>query len=123
MSDDEENQQLARAMALSLQGLEAKLTREEQEKADLKLAIALSLGKPVDQLTARDMLFADTHPPAVSQKRPREDASTGQHRVLKRIDHSLSQFWEGTVKLSYVQGFIGPDYIRFKDIVQKVKLH
>lgn len=121
MSDSEENEQIARAMALSLQGLEAKLSQEEQERLDLKNAIAASLGKTVDQLTARDMLLADT-PAKPSLKREREeDTTSGRHRVLKRFDNSESQFWNGVVKLTYIKGFIGPDYIRFKDIVQKVK--
>ncbi|KAG2236996.1 hypothetical protein INT48_001763 [Thamnidium elegans] len=122
MSGSEENEQIARAMALSLQGLEARMSQEEQERSDLKIAIAASLGKTVDQLTARDMLLADT-PAKPSLKREREeDAISGQHRVLKRFDNSESQFWNGVVKLTYIKGFIGPDYIRFKDIVQKDKL-
>lgn len=125
MSDTEENEQIARAIALSLQGFEAQVDHEEQESLDLKRAIAASLGKTVDQLTARDMLLADTPKPTTptSNKRPREEDSTNslsQHRVLKRFDNSSTQFWDGVVKLTYVKGFIGPDYIRFQDIIQKV---
>lgn len=130
MSDTEENEQIARAMALSLQGLEAQIDQEEQESLDLKRAIAASLGKTVDQLTARDMLLADAPVAApkpaspVTNKRPREEDSNDsypQHRVLKRFDNSSTRFWKGVVKLTYVKGFIGPDYIRFQDIVQKVR--
>ncbi|CAO3651027.1 unnamed protein product [Mucor hiemalis] len=122
MSEDE-NEQIARAMALSLQGLEAEIVQEDQEQLDLKAAIAASLGKTVDQLTARDMLFAET-PSNNNNKRKREEeeALSGQHRVLKRFDNSNKLFWDGIVKLTYVQGFVGPDYIRFEDIVNKDKL-
>lgn len=126
MSSDDENEQIARAMALSLQGLEAQLYQPSQEDLDLKAAIAASLGKTVDQLTARDMLLAETPRENVNNKRPREEdlqQESGQHRVLKRFDNSNAQFWDGKVKLTYVQGFIGSDYIRFEDIVQKVCFH
>lgn len=120
MSEDE-NEQIARAMALSLQGLESELAHEEQEQLDLKAAIAASLGKTVDQLTARDMLFAETPKPNISNnKRKREEDISGQHRVLKRFDNSNTLYWDGIVKLTYVQGFVGPDYIRFQDIINKV---
>jgi tyrosyl-DNA phosphodiesterase-1 len=122
MSFDDENEQIARAMALSLQGLEAQINQNEQEDLDLKVAIAASLGKSVDQLTARDMLLSET--PKITAKRPREEdeveVTSGQHRVLKRFDNSNTQFWNGVVKLTFVKGFIGSDYIRFEEIVQKV---
>lgn len=129
MSEDE-NEQIARAMALSLQGLESELAHEEQEQLDLKAAIAASLGKTVDQLTARDMLLAETPKPNISNnnssnnnnKRKREEELSGQHRVIKRFDNSNTLFWDGIVKLTYVQGFVGPDYIRFQDIINKVRL-
>lgn len=126
MSDDEERQQIARAMALSLKGLEAHFEQEQQEQHDMRAAIAASLGKTVDQLTARDMLLADASLPVSNHnnKRPREEEVGGSypvHRVVKRFDNSESRFWNGTVKLTYVKGFVGPDYIRFEDIVQKVQ--
>lgn len=126
MSDDEEREQIARAMALSLQGLDAQFDQEQQEQQDMRAAIAASLGKTVDQLTARDMLLADTSLPASNHinKRPREEDETSNsypvHRTVKRFDNSEARFWDGTVKLTYVKGFVGPDYIRFEDIVQKV---
>ncbi|KAL9555983.1 hypothetical protein MBANPS3_002097 [Mucor bainieri] len=126
MSDDEERQQIARAMALSLEGLEAQYDQEQQEQHDMKAAIAASLGKTVDQLTARDMLMADTSLPASNHnnKRPREEDTSSSypvHRIVKRFDNSEARFWNGIVKLTYVKGFVGPDYIRFEDIVQKVQ--
>lgn len=122
MSDREEQEQIARAMALSIQGLDAHIDQEQQEKQDMKAAIAASLGKTVNQLTARDMLLADTSPPVSNSKRPREEEAVSYpvHRVVKRFDNSEARFWDGTVKLTYVKGFVGPDYIRFEDIVQKV---
>ncbi|KAL7334984.1 hypothetical protein PS15p_200532 [Mucor circinelloides] len=128
MSDDEEREQIARAMALSLQGLDAQFDQEQQEQQDMRAAIAASLGKTVDQLTARDMLLADTSLPASNHinKRPREEDETSNsypvHRTVKRFDNSEARFWDGTVKLTYVKGFVGPDYIRFEDIVQKKSL-
>lgn len=127
MSDDEERQQIARAMALSLEGLEAHFEQEQQEQHDMRAVIAASLGKTVDQLTARDMLLADAslHVSNHNSKRPREEEEVGgsytMHRVVKRFDNSEARFWNGIVKLTYVRGFVGPDYIRFEDIVQKVQ--
>jgi len=125
MSDDEERQQIAKAMALSLEGLEARFDQEQQEQNDMKAAIAASLGKTVDQLTARDMLLADASLPVSNSnnKRPREEETSSSypvHRIVKRFDNSETRFWNGIVKLTYVKGFVGPDYIRFEDIVQKV---
>ncbi|KAK4511596.1 uncharacterized protein ATC70_012812 [Mucor velutinosus] len=127
MSDDEERQQIAKAMALSLEGLEARFDQEQQEQNDMKAAIAASLGKTVDQLTARDMLLADASLPVSNSnnKRPREEETSSSypvHRIVKRFDNSETRFWNGIVKLTYVKGFVGPDYIRFEDIVQKNSL-
>lgn len=124
MSDCEEQEQIARAMALSLQGLAAQLDQDQQEKQDMKAAIAASLGKTVNQLTARDMLLADTSTLISNNKRPREEKTVPYpvHKVVKRFDNSEARFWNGTVKLTYVKGFVGPDYIRFEDIVQKVSV-
>ena len=118
MSFAEEDEQIARAIALSLQGLESRIETEDKEDDDMKAAIAASLGKSVDQLTARDLLLAETPKPV--NKRPREEELTNQHRVMKRFDNSNKFFMDGIVKLTYVTGFIGADYIRFQDIVQKV---
>ncbi|KAI7897075.1 tyrosyl-DNA phosphodiesterase-domain-containing protein [Mucor mucedo] len=121
MSDTEEQEQIARAIALSLSGLESRLTEEERETQDLKEAVAASLGKSVDSLTARDMLTAGS----VSYKRPREqEPIVAEQRkvVVRRFDYSNQQFWDGVVKLTYVKGFVGQTFIRFEDIVQKTKL-
>lgn len=125
MSHSEENEQIARAIALSLQGLESQLDQDQQEKQDLKEAIAVSLGKKVHELTARDMLLVDvsTTRNATTNKRPRNEEFSSTHRVSKRFDNSETRYWEGIVKLTYVKGFVGPDYIRFQDIVQKVSIN
>ncbi|KAI8082631.1 tyrosyl-DNA phosphodiesterase-domain-containing protein [Gilbertella persicaria] len=121
MSDVEENEQLALAMALSLENLESHMSREAQEKDNLKSAIAASLGKKVEELTARDMLLADISSlPATNNKRPREEDAI--YPISKRVNNSDTRFWDGTVKLTYIKGFVGPDYIRFQDIVQKHNL-
>ncbi|KAI7901975.1 tyrosyl-DNA phosphodiesterase-domain-containing protein [Cokeromyces recurvatus] len=123
MNSDDENEQIAKAMALSLQGLDSQLRQEQKEKDDLRKAIAASLGKKVEELTARDMLLAETTNPPL--KRPREEDENDDvnvlptHRILKRLNNSEARFWDGVIKLTYVKGFIGPDYIRFEDIIQK----
>jgi tyrosyl-DNA phosphodiesterase-1 len=122
MSDSDENKQIAQAIALSIRSLESRLDQDEQEKQDLKEAIAISLGKQVHELTARDMLLADASNNASASKRPREEELSSMHRVLKRFDNSETRYWDGTVKLTYVKGFVGPDYIRFEDIVQRVSV-
>ncbi|OBZ81552.1 Tyrosyl-DNA phosphodiesterase 1 [Choanephora cucurbitarum] len=122
MSDTEENEQLALAMALSLENTIQRESEEERESNDLKAAIAASLGKKVEQLTARDMLMADISSVSTPKRAREETLDSGFHRITKRIDQSETRYWDGVVKLTYVQGFVGPDYIRFQDIVQKHQL-
>jgi tyrosyl-DNA phosphodiesterase-1 len=110
MSDSEDIQ---RAIALSLLDPSDDVKEEENE---LKMAIAASLGKTVSQLTARDLLMADydSHKPA--QKRSAIDLTTSTNKRQK----TPTRFWDGTVKLTYIKGFHGPDYITLAEIIQKV---
>lgn len=115
-SDMDENEQIAKAIALSL---ESHIDHEQKEQDELKLAIAASLGKKVEELTARDMLMADLSSNPSPLKRAREEEFE-THRALKRVEKPDARYWDGTVKLTYVKGFVGPDYVRFEDIIQRV---
>ncbi|CEG64799.1 hypothetical protein RMATCC62417_01711 [Rhizopus microsporus] len=109
MSDYETDMRKAMAESLSHH-----LQEQEKENDDLKEAIAASLGKTVEQLTARDLLLA-TDP--VRKRQRSEDLSSIV--TTKRVDTSNSKYWDGTVKLTYVKGFTGPNYIKLSDIVQR----
>ncbi|KAG1040269.1 hypothetical protein G6F46_012053 [Rhizopus delemar] len=112
MNNAEENEEIAQAIALSLR---SHIEEQEQENEELKVAIAASLGKTVDQLTARDLLLGAADP--VRKRKQSEEIDIGS--VTKRVDLSNAKYWEGTVKLTYVKGFTGPDYVTLKDIIQK----
>lgn len=92
----------------------------------MRTAIALSLGKSVDQLTAREALGLTAETKDVVQqfnKRKRHDdddaeASNSNNKKTKDQRH----FWDGVVKLTHVTGFTGPNFIRFEDIIEKDKL-
>ncbi|ORZ22399.1 tyrosyl-DNA phosphodiesterase-domain-containing protein [Absidia repens] len=146
-SDDDNDDDLSHAIALSLQQDEndhhdsspwqpqlssIQLDRHEQEQQDMKLALALSLGKTVDQLTARDILMADSNTNQNysdnkrAQPTPEEhDRSSWNSVKKKKISSTTTTFtkhWDGVIKLTYVRGFVGPSFIRFEDIVQKTQL-
>jgi tyrosyl-DNA phosphodiesterase-1 len=112
MSDSEDIQ---RAIALSLLDHSDDVKEEEDE---LKMAIAASLGKTASQLTARDLLMADydSHKPA--QKRSAIDLTTTASNNKRQ--KTPTRFWDGTVKLTYIKGFHGPDYITLAEIIHKV---
>ena len=116
MNNAEENEEIAQAIALSLR---SHIEEQEQENEELKLAIAASLGKTVDQLTARDLLLGATDP--VRKRKQPEEIDIGS--VTKRVDLSNTKYWVGTVKLTYIKGFTGPDYVTLKDIIQKVLIN
>lgn len=116
MNNAEENEEIAQAIALSLR---SHIEEQEQENEELKVAIAASLGKTVDQLTARDLLLGAADP--VRKRKQSEEIDIGS--VTKRVDLSNAKYWEGTVKLTYVKGFTGPDYVTLKDIIQKVLIN
>ncbi|KAI8984565.1 tyrosyl-DNA phosphodiesterase-domain-containing protein [Mycotypha africana] len=121
-NSDNEEEQFARAVALSLQ---SQIMDKEKEDNDLKVAIAASLGKSVDQLTARDLLMADVSASSstANKTRGREDDSNSLSEPdPKRLKHTETKYWDGTIKLTYVKGFTGPDYVRFEDIIQKKSL-
>lgn len=118
MSDTEEQEDIARAIALSLSGLERRLTEEEREMQDLREAVAASLGKSVESLTARDMLTANN---VSEKKRPRE-VQVEERKVIRRVDSS-GPYWHGVVKLTHIKGFVGQSFIRIQDIIQKVHVY
>ncbi|KAI8879910.1 phospholipase D/nuclease [Backusella circina FSU 941] len=112
MSDSED---MKRAIALSL------LEHSDNEQDDLKEAIAASLGKTVSQLTARDLLMADYDSQKSKRTQKRPPAVDLTQDSNKRIK-TPTRFWEGTVKLTYIKGFHGPDYITLPEIIQKTDL-
>lgn len=134
---DSEQDDIDRAIALSLQqeqhdnsdsASHAAADRVLEHNDDMRKAIALSLGKSVDQLTAREALGLTPETKDVVQqfnKRKRHDdddddaeASNSNNKKTKDQRH----FWDGVVKLTHVTGFTGPNFIRFEDIVEKDKL-
>jgi tyrosyl-DNA phosphodiesterase-1 len=139
---DDDDDDLSRAIALSLQDMgpqhgsqptappqqyEQQLDRHAQEQDDMKLALALSLGKTVDQLTARDILTMGSMDSTAlitndtQRKRPRSmDDPFGSVKKPNITTLSYTKYWSGTVKLTHIPGFFGPSFIRFEDIVQKV---
>ena len=105
--------------------LTQRLDDEERENGDIRKAIALSLGKSPEQLTAREMLLGL---PASRTKRQLPNDSSGDtgatasdHRPSKKSTPAPIRYWDGVVKLTYVTGFTGPNFIRFEDIVQRVR--
>ncbi|KAI9248880.1 tyrosyl-DNA phosphodiesterase I [Phascolomyces articulosus] len=81
----------------------------------------MSLGKPVEKLTAREVLLGQS---SSSTKRPfpsdKTSSSSNVERPLKIPTlPGPTRYWDGVVKLTYVTGFTGPNFIRFEDIVQR----
>ncbi|KAI8074463.1 tyrosyl-DNA phosphodiesterase-domain-containing protein [Gongronella butleri] len=139
-SDDE---QLALAIALSLDEekghYQAHLDKQQQEIEDRKLALALTLGKSVDELTARDMLALDSASVVIDddngnisgapvgsssssiigagKKRAADESSSSSNN--SKSARKFDRYWQGTIKLTHVRGFSGPTFIRIEDIVQK----
>lgn len=121
-TDDEDQQQLKLALELSLQDVQKDIDEQEREKQDTIAALAASLGKSVDQLTAREVLSvtmgADIQR---APKRPAEDTNSSA-APSKKPNTTGDRFWEGAVKLTYIAGFTDPRAIRIEDIIQKVVL-
>ncbi|KAL1934864.1 hypothetical protein VTP01DRAFT_7046 [Rhizomucor pusillus] len=118
-TDDEDQQQLKLALELSLQDVQKDIDEQEREKQDTIAALAASLGKSVDQLTAREVLSvtmgADIQR---APKRPAEDTNSSA-APSKKPNTTGDRFWEGAVKLTYIAGFTDPRAIRIEDIIQK----
>ncbi|KAG2215600.1 hypothetical protein INT45_000962 [Circinella minor] len=142
MDNGSDDEQMRRAIELSLQehqtetqqrvspsntiDLTQRLDDEERENDDIRKAIALSLGKPVGQLTAREALLGSTA--STGKRRSPSDSSgdtrttTSDQRPSKKLAPEPIRYWDGVVKLTYVTGFTGPNFIRFEDIVQRTVL-
>ncbi|KAI9033710.1 tyrosyl-DNA phosphodiesterase-domain-containing protein [Phycomyces nitens] len=117
MSNDNDENELEYACALSEKSFLESVNEEERERKDMIEAIAASLGKTPDQLTAREMLTLTLNPP---RKRTFLDNSAECSR--KRPTNSPVRYWDGVVKLTHVPGFVGTQFIRFQDIVEKSTL-
>lgn len=136
-SVDPEQNDIDRAIALSLQQehhdndssnstAQAAADRVSDHNDDMRTAIALSLGKSVDQLTAREALGLTAATKDVveqynKRKRQEEEEGTSDSSSNKKT-MDQRYYWDGVVKLTHVTGFTGPNFIRFEDIVEKDKL-
>ncbi|CAO3618381.1 unnamed protein product [Cunninghamella blakesleeana] len=145
-TSDEENDNLFRAIALSLEGNDNVLeTRvQEQEKLDMRKALALSLNKKVEELTPREILMMESsiNTTTITTKRKasmsenNNSNTEGQNKAkeeklpLKRtkidstsaVSNTTANYWDGIVKLTYIRGYFGPNFIRIEDIIQKSTL-
>lgn len=110
------NDPMAEASNLSLESLKRQMEEEEREKSDFMEAVALSLGKTVDQLTARDLLNATAEPKQSPKRRSSAIDVDTQPKKLAAVP----RYWDGVVKLTHVDGFVGTSFIKFEDIVEKV---
>ncbi|KAG0171189.1 hypothetical protein DFQ28_004094 [Apophysomyces sp. BC1034] len=114
MGDDH----LSKALESSLNDLKREMDEQEREKDDLKKAIAASLGKSVDQLTARDLLNATMDGDSSNKRRLPPDITDAPPNKKPRPE----KYWDGVVKLTHVTGFSGLSFITSADIVQKSML-
>lgn len=133
-SVDREQNDIDRAIALSLQQehhdnsssstAQAAADRVSDHNDDMRTAIALSLGKSVDQLTAREALGLTAATKDVveqyNKRKRQEEEDTSDSSNKKTMVQRY--YWDGVVKLTHVTGFTGPNFIRFEDIVEKDKL-
>ncbi|ORZ03026.1 tyrosyl-DNA phosphodiesterase-domain-containing protein [Syncephalastrum racemosum] len=116
----DEDEDLKQAIALSLRDRLEGNDSDQHEQHEMKQALALSLGKTVEQLTARDMMrLQDSMGSNQGEKRPFSE-STSPTSDAKRT--APERFWDGVVRLTYVEGFTLASAIRFEDIVQKSHL-
>lgn len=113
---DDEDEQLRHAIQLSL--LQEEIGYRDTESEEIRKAIALSLGKPVEQLTAREALGLTLDSDNKKRSLPTEQQSTSPQK--RQATTTASKYWDGIVKLTHVTGFTGPNFIRFEEIVDKV---
>lgn len=103
------------AIQQSLQQLKEDLERQEREKEELRQAIALSLGKPIEKLTARETLSL-TLDSGVKRSNDTQSTSNEQSKRQKQAD--MLTYPNGTVKLTHVKGFSGPDYLTIDQVIE-----
>jgi tyrosyl-DNA phosphodiesterase-1 len=103
------------AIQQSLQQLKQDLEQQEKEKEELRQAIALSLGKPVDKLTARETL-ALTLDSGV--KRSSDGQSCSSEQSKKQKQEGMLTYPDGQIKLTHVKGFSGADYITVDQVIE-----
>jgi tyrosyl-DNA phosphodiesterase-1 len=116
MADDEQHD-LEVAIQQSLQQLENDLEQDNREKEELRQAIALSLEKPVESLTAREVLSATL---GTATKRPLDDSTSIATQTKKKNTGkpSMCTYADGIVKLTHVRGTSGPDYITIEQLIE-----
>lgn len=103
------------AIQQSLQQLKEDLERQEKEKEEMRQAIALSLGKPIEKLTPRETLSL-TLDSGVKRSNDEQSNSSEQSKRQKQAD--MLAYPNGTVKLTHVKGFSGLDYLSIDQVIE-----
>ncbi|CAO3660682.1 unnamed protein product [Umbelopsis ramanniana] len=116
MADNEQNDMKV-AIQQSLKQLENDLEQQKREKEEIRQAIALSLGKPVERLTARETLAATLES---SIKRPLDESTSVATESKKQNTGkpSMPTYLDGVVKLTHVKGTSGSDYITIGQVIE-----
>jgi tyrosyl-DNA phosphodiesterase-1 len=116
MADNEQNDMEA-AIQQSLKQLENDLEQQKREREEIRQAIALSLGKPVERLTARETLAATLES---SIKRPLDESTSVATESKKQNTGkpSMPTYLDGVVRLTHVKGTSGPDYITIGQVIE-----
>lgn len=119
MPDNDQHDDMEAAIQQSLQQLQEDMTQHEREKEELRWAIALSLGKPIEKLTARDTLSA--LPILEAGTKRLSDSQTAallRSKKIKTEPETMRTYFDGVVKLTHVHGFSGPDYISIESVLE-----
>ncbi|GAB5587517.1 hypothetical protein Unana1_02417 [Umbelopsis nana] len=119
MPDNDQHDDMEAAIQQSLQQLQEDMTQHEREKEELRQAIALSLDKPVEKLTARDTLSA--LPILEAGTKRLSDSQTAallRSKKIKTEPETMRIYFDGVVKLTHVHGFSGPDYISIESVLE-----
>ena len=121
---DNDQQDMEAAIKQSLQQLKEDLEYQEREKEEMRQAIALSLGKPVEKLTVRDTLaitlesgtkrLNDSQTAAILRAKKQKSSQ----ETPKTEENSMCSYFDGVVKLTHVRGFSGLDYITIEQVLE-----
>jgi tyrosyl-DNA phosphodiesterase-1 len=123
MTDDDQ-QDMEAAIKQSLEQLKEDLEHQEREKEEMRQAIALSLGKPVENLTVRDTLaitlesgtkrLNDSQTAAILRAKKQKS----NQETPKTEESSMCSYFDGVVKLTHVRGFSSLDYITIEQVLE-----
>ncbi|KAG2176438.1 hypothetical protein INT43_005678 [Umbelopsis isabellina] len=103
------------AIQQSLQQLKEDLERQEREKEEMRQAIALSLGKPIENLTPRETLSLTLNS---GVKRSNDGQSNSSEQTKRQKQADMLTYPNGTVKLTHVKGFSGLDYLTIDQVIE-----